>query len=348
MNKKFPYGVLTGDLVYKLFKYAKKNKFAIPAVNVHGSNTINAAIETAAKMNSPIIIQFSYGGSLFNAGKSNENKSAILGAISGAYHVHLLSKYYKATVILHTDHCNKNLLPWIDGLLKENEKSYKYYGKPLFSSHMLDLSNEPIKKNINICKYYLKKMKKMNITLELELGITGGEEDNINNKKINISKLYTCPTDVEYAYKKLKKISNNFIIAASFGNMHGIHNPNVVKLKTNILKKTQLYIKNKYKTNNKPICFVFHGGSGSSIKDIKKSIEYGVVKMNIDTDTQYAFTTGIYKYIQKTNKYLLSQMNNNKSNKKYYDPRIVLRYGEKKFKKRLIKAFKDLNNVNTL
>ena len=355
MNKNIPKGVVTGTNVQEVFKLAKAKLFAIPAVNVIGSNTINAVLETASEINSPVIIQFSNGGAQFNAGKSlnnNDEKSAIAGAIAGAKHVHELSKLYGATVILHTDHCAKKLLPWIDGLLDANEDYFSNNGIPLFSSHMIDLSEEPLEENISLCKKYLKRMKKMNMTLEIELGVTGGEEDGVDNSDIDISKLYTQPKEVAYAYEELSEISNQFTIAAAFGNVHGVYKPGNVKLTPEILKNSQKYVSEKFNLPKNHLDFVFHGGSGSSKKEIQDAISYGVVKMNIDTDLQFAFTEGIRDYISNNIKYLMTQIGNPDGNelpnKKFYDPRKWLQIGEQSFKKRLIKAFKDLNNINTL
>ena len=355
MKNNFPKGVLTGNQVQELFQYAKQQAFALPAVNVVGSNSVNAVIETAAELNSPVIIQFSNGGSQFMAGKglSNENqKSAIAGGVSGAKHVHELAKQYGASVILHTDHCAKNLLPWIDGLLDAGEIFYRQTGKPLYSSHMLDLSEEPIEENIEICKTYLTRMEKMGMTLEIELGVTGGEEDGVDNTDIDVSKLYTQPEEVAYAYEELSKISPRFTVAAAFGNVHGVYKPGNVKLTPKILKNSQEYISNKFGVPNNTVDFVFHGGSGSSLEEISEAIGYGVIKMNIDTDLQYAFTEGIRDYMVNNIDYLKTQIGNpegaDSPNKKYYDPRKWLRKGEETFKVRLIKAFEDLNNVNTL
>lgn len=353
-NRKFPAGVATGSMVKDIFQYAKKSNFAIPAVNIIGSNTINAAIETAADVNSPIIIQISHGGACFYAGMgiSNKEYSAILGAKIAANHIHELAKIYNATVIINTDHCIKKNLKWIDGLIKINEEHYQKYGITLFSSHMIDLSSEKLDDNILICKKYLENFKKLNLILEIEIGVTGGEEDGVDNSKLNISKFYTNPEDVSFAYENLIKISSNFIIAAGFGNVHGVYKPGNVVLKPKILNFSQKYIQKKFNTLNNPIDFVFHGGSGSSIKEIQEAINYGVVKMNIDTDVQFAFMNGIKNYIENKKEYLKSQIGNYKDNempnKKYYDPRIWLRKGEIYFKERLKQAFKDLNNINTL
>jgi fructose-bisphosphate aldolase class II len=348
-------GVATGNAVQEIFKLAKTKGFAIPAVNVSGSNTINAVLETAKDLNSPVIIQFSNGGAQFNAGKglSNENqKAAIAGAIAGAKHIHLLAKEYEIPVILHTDHCAKKLLPWIDGLLDAGEQFYKENGVPLFSSHMIDLSEEPIKENVELCKKYLARMDKMEMTLEIELGITGGEEDGVDNSDVDDSKLYTQPEEVAYAYEELKKVSNHFTIAASFGNVHGVYKPGNVKLTPKILDNSQKYIEKKYQTEKNPVDFVFHGGSGSTLEEIREAIGYGVVKMNIDTDLQFAFMEGIRDYMNNKLEYLKTQVGNpdgdDLPNKKYYDPRKWLREGELTFKTRLKRAFEDLNNVNTL
>ena len=348
-------GVATGDEVQQIFKLAKEKSFALPAVNVVGSNSINTVLETAKELNSPVIIQFSNGGAQFNAGKglSNENqKAAIAGAVAGAKHVHELAEAYGVPVILHTDHCAKKLLPWIDGMLDASEKHFAETGKSLFSSHMIDLSEEPIEENIEICKTYLERMSKMGMTLEIELGITGGEEDGVDNSDVDSSKLYTQPEEVAYAYEELMKISPKFTIAAAFGNVHGVYKPGNVKLTPKILKNSQEYISKNYDVPQNTIDFVFHGGSGSTVEEIREAIGYGVIKMNIDTDLQFAFTEGIRDYMQEKADYLANQIGNPEGddipNKKYYDPRKWLRLGEATLKTRLIKAFEDLNNVNTL
>ena len=348
-------GVATGYEVQEIFKLAKEKGFALPAVNVVGSNTINTVLETAKELNSPVIIQFSNGGAQFNAGKglSNDNqKSAIAGAIAGAKHVHMMAEAYSVPVILHTDHCAKKLLPWIDGLLDASEEHFKQTGKPLYSSHMIDLSEEPIEENIEICKQYLTRMSKMGMTLEIELGITGGEEDGVDNSDIDVSKLYTQPEEVAYAYEKLLKVSDQFTVAAAFGNVHGVYKPGNVKLTPKILKNSQAYISEKYNVPHNTIDFVFHGGSGSTLDEIREAIGYGVIKMNIDTDLQFAFTEGIRDYMNENIDYLKTQIGNpdgaDHPNKKYYDPRKWLRIGEGTLKKRLKEAFEDLNNVNTL
>jgi fructose-bisphosphate aldolase class II len=348
-------GVATGKQVQEIFAYAKQKGFALPAVNVIGSNSINGVLETAAELKAPVIIQFSNGGSQFNAGKglSNEGqRAAIAGAIAGAKHVHELAEAYGATVIMHTDHCAKKLLPWIDGLLDASEAFFKETGKPLYSSHMIDLSEEPIEENIEICKTYLTRMSKMGMTLEIELGITGGEEDGVDNTNVDSSKLYTQPEEVAYAYEELKKVSDQFTVAAAFGNVHGVYKPGNVKLTPKILKNSQDYIQKKYNTGPNPVDFVFHGGSGSTEAEIQEAIGYGVIKMNIDTDLQFAFTEGIRDYMINKKEYVSTQIGNpdgaDEPNKKYYDPRKWLREGELTFKDRLKKAFADLNNVNTL
>lgn len=348
-------GVATGKEVQEIFQHAKENNYALPAVNVIGSNTINAVLETAAKLNSPVILQFSNGGAQFNAGKglSNGNElAAIKGAATGAKHVHDLAEAYGATVILHTDHCAKKLLPWMDGLLDEGEEFFKVHGKPLYSSHMIDLSEEPIEENIEICKTYLERMKKMGMTLEIELGVTGGEEDGVDNTDIDSSKLYTQPEEVAYAYEELSKVSDQFTIAAAFGNVHGVYKPGNVKLTPKILKNSQEYVSKKYNVEENHIDFVFHGGSGSTVEEIKEAIGYGVIKMNIDTDLQYAFAEGVRDYMNDHAEYVSTQIGNPEGgdvpNKKYYDPRKWLREGENTLITRLTKAFEDLNNVNTL
>ena len=344
-------GVVTGDDLQKLFQVAKEEEFALPAVNVVGTNSINAVLEAAKEANSPVIIQFSNGGASFYAGKAlDSKKGAVLGAISGAKHVHTLAEAYGVPVILHTDHAAKKLLPWIDELISASEEHFEKYNKPLFSSHMLDLSEESLDENLSICEEYLKRMSKIGMTLEIELGITGGEEDGVDNSDVDNSLLYTQPEEVCEAYERLSKISDKFTIAASFGNVHGVYKPGNVKLEPKILDNSQKYIEDKLKTSKKPVNFVFHGGSGSSLDEIREAVSYGVIKMNIDTDTQWAFWDGVRAYELKNRDYLQSQIGNpegeDKPNKSYYDPRKWLREGEKSMVERLKKAFSDLNCID--
>lgn len=348
-------GVVTGEALNQLFRHANENNYALPAVNVVGTNSINAVLETAKAVNSPVIIQFSNGGGIFYAGKSLSNedqKAAIAGSISGAMHVHQMAEAYGVPVVLHTDHCAKKLLPWIDGLLDAGEKFFAQHGKPLFSSHMLDLSEEPIEENIEICSKYFERMAKMGMTIEIELGVTGGEEDGVDNSDVDSSKLYTQPSEVAYAYEELLKISPNFTIAAAFGNVHGVYKPGNVSLQPIILKNSQDYIKEKFNTGDLPVNFVFHGGSGSSRQEIREAIDYGAIKMNIDTDMQWSTWEGILKYYKSKEGYLQSQLGNpegpDSPNKKYYDPRVWLRKGEESMVARLKEAFEDLNCINRL
>ena len=348
-------GVATGDEVQQIFQYAKEKGFALPAINVTSTSTVNGVMETAAKLNAPVIIQFSNGGAHYYAGKGLSNKdekAAILGGISGAKHIHQLAEAYGATVILHTDHCAKKLLPWIDGLLEAGEEHFRLTGKPLYSSHMIDLSEESIEENIEICKQYLARMSKIGMTLEIELGITGGEEDGVDNTDVDNSKLYTQPEEVAYAYEELMKVSPRFTIAAAFGNVHGVYKPGNVKLTPIILKNSQDFVQQKYNTGVNPVDFVFHGGSGSTVEEIREAIGYGVIKMNIDTDLQFAFTEGVRDYVESKIEYLRTQIGNPDGddipNKKYYDPRKWLREGELTFNARLEQSFSDLNNINTL
>lgn len=352
-NDLMPAGVITGDDVQKVFKYAKAHQFALPAANCTGTDTVNAALETAAELNAPMIIQFSNGGAAFYAGKglSNSNqRAAIAGAVSAAMHVHELVEMYGARVMLHTDHCAKKLLPWVDGLLDAGEAYFKKHGRPLYSSHMLDLSEEPLHENVEICKRYLERMSRMGMTLELELGVTGGEEDGVDNTDVDSARLYTQPSEVAYAYEQLVQVSPRFTIAASFGNVHGVYKPGNVKLRPIILHNSQEYVQEKFGTEPLPLDLVFHGGSGSSLEEIREAVSYGVVKMNIDTDLQWAFWDGVRGYYLKNEGYLQGQIGNPKGpdepNKKYYDPRQWLRSGEESFKARLRRYFEELNNVN--
>ena len=345
-------GFVFGEDLQEVFRIAKANKFALPAVNVVGTDSVNAAMEAAKNVNSPIIIQFSNGGASFYAGKalSNEDeKAAIAGAISGAMHIHQMAEMYGVPVIIHTDHAAKKLLPWIDGLLEAGEEFYEAFGKPLFSSHMLDLSEESLVENIAISKKYLERMSKIGMLLEIELGVTGGEEDGVDNTSIDNSLLYTQPEDVAYAYEQLKEVSELFTVAASFGNVHGVYKPGNVHLTPKILDNSQRYIQEKFNTDEKPVNFVFHGGSGSEPADIKEAISYGVIKMNIDTDTQWATWEGVKNYSEKYHAYLQGQIGNpegdEKPNKKYYDPRKWLRAGEESMIARLERAFNELNSV---
>lgn len=344
-------GVLHGDAVQELFEIAKKNQFALPAVNIIGTNSINAVMETAKAVNSPVIIQLSNGGAQFYAGKSlnNDNlKACVLGAVSAAQHVHLLAEHYGVAVILHTDHAAKKLLPWIDGLLDHGEEFFKKHGKPLFSSHMLDLSEESLEENIEISAKYLERMKPLGMTIEIELGVTGGEEDGVDNTDVDSSKLYTQPEEVAYAFEKLSEVSDKFTVAAAFGNVHGVYKPGNVKLQPIILNNSQKYIREKFNiSEEKPVNFVFHGGSGSSPAEIKEALSYGAIKMNIDTDMQWAFWDGVRNYYQANEDSLQSQIGNSNDpdapNKKFYDPRVWLRKGEESFVTRLTQAFEELN-----
>lgn len=343
-------GVLFGDDVQKVFKIAKENQFALPAVNVVGSNSINAVLEAAAAVKSPVIIQFSNSGAAFVAGKGVKGDGKVLGALAGAQHVHSLAEAYGVPVILHTDHAAKKLLPWIDALLDEGEKWHKEKGRPLFSSHMLDLSEEPLEENIEISAGYLARMSKIGMTLEIELGCTGGEEDGVDNTGLDESKLYTQPEDVAYAYEKLIAISPNFTVAASFGNVHGVYKPGNVKLTPMILKNSQIHVAEKFGTDPNPLNFVFHGGSGSSPEQIAEAISYGVIKMNVDTDTQWATWAGVLEYYNENEAYLQGQLGNpdgeDKPNKKFYDPRVWLRKGEESMVERVKQAFTDLNALD--
>lgn len=349
---RFRPGVLHGDEVTELLNYANENDFALPAANVVGTNSVNSVLQAARDVESPVIVQFSNGGASFYAGKglSNEGQNAaIVGAISGALHVEQVAKHYGVTVILHTDHCAKNLLPWIDGLMDANEHHYEKNGHSLYSSHMIDLSEEPIEENIEICKKYLQRMDPLGMTLEIELGVTGGEEDGVDNSDVDSSKLYTQPEEVDFAYEKLMEVNNKFTVAAAFGNVHGVYKPGNVELRPIILKNTQEFIQSKHGTAHNPINFVFHGGSGSSREDIRAAIEYGAIKMNIDTDLQWATWDGIHDYYKKHKDYLQAQIGNpdgdDVPNKKYYDPRKWLRHAEVSLVKRLVQAFEDLNCI---
>ena len=348
-----PKGVVVGDNVQKVFAYAKEHGFALPAVNCTGTNTVNAAMETAKEMNAPIIIQFSNGGAAFYAGKGLSNdgqRASIAGAVAGAMHIHQLAELYGVQVMIHTDHCAKKLLPWIDGLLDAGEAYFERHGKPLFSSHMLDLSEESLEENVEICKRYLERMTRMDMTLELELGVTGGEEDGVDNTGVESSRLYTQPQEVGYAYEELMKVSPRFTVAAAFGNVHGVYKPGNVKLRPVILRNCQEYIQKKWGTQEKPLNLVFHGGSGSTLEEIREAVSYGVIKMNIDTDLQWALWDGVRNYYLKNQDYLQGQIGNLKGpdepNKKYYDPRTWLRSAEEAFKARLRRYFEELNSAS--
>jgi fructose-bisphosphate aldolase class II len=350
---KYRAGVLFGAELEALYNDAKDNNFAIPAVNTIGTDTINAVLETAAKVNSPVIIQFSNGGAQFIAGKGMKNdqlQANIQGAISGALHVHTLAKYYGVPVVLHTDHAAKKWLPWISALIDAGEQFYKEKGQPLFSSHMLDLSEEPIEENIHTSVEFYKRMAPLGMSIEIELGVTGGEEDGVDNSDVENEKMYTQPQHVAYSYTELSKVGKLFTVAAAFGNVHGVYSPGNVQLRPEILKNSQDYIQKELGTEAKPVYFVFHGGSGSPQNQIREAISYGAIKMNIDTDMQWAFWEGIQQYYIKNEAYLQSQLGNpegaQKPNKKYYDPRVWLRKGEESFIKRLEVAFNDLNCMN--
>lgn len=350
---KFKPGLVFGNALLDLYQYAKENKFAIPAVNVIGTDSVNAVLETAKAVNSPVIIQFSNGGGQFYAGKSlklENDKAAALGAISGAHHIHLMAEAYGVPVIVHTDHAAKKLLPWIDHMIAAGESHYKMNKKPLFSSHMLDLSEESLEENIEISCQYFKRMNANETGIEIELGVTGGEEDGVDNTDVDNSKLYTQPEDVAFAYSRLREVGSNFTVAASFGNVHGVYKPGNVKLSPIILKNSNEFVQKKYSTSSKPVSFVFHGGSGSLQSEIREAIDYGVIKMNIDTDMQWAFWEGVKNFYEDKKDYLQGQLGNPEGpeapNKKYYDPRVWLRKGEENFVKRLKVAFEDLNNIN--
>ncbi|MDQ7008802.1 MAG: class II fructose-bisphosphate aldolase [Candidatus Gracilibacteria bacterium] len=341
-------GVIYGEDLKKVYAFAKENKFAIPAINVVGSNSINSALEAAKEVNSPIIIQFSSGGGKFNGSNGLDTvKAQVLGSVAGALHVHTLAEAMGVVVILHTDHANKKALPWIDGLLEENKKYFEKNNRPLFSSHMLDLSVETLEENMEISTKYFKEFNKLNIGLEVEIGITGGEEEGADSTS-DKSKMYTSPEELLYAYEELSKIGDNFTIAAMFGNVHGVYKPGNVELKPEILDQAQKFIGEKVR-KNKPLDYVFHGGSGSEESKIKQALDYGVIKMNVDTDTQWAFWEGTKEFSEKNKDYMQSQIGNpdgeDLPNKKYYDPRKWLSSAQNSMKNRIIKAFEDLNAV---
>lgn len=347
---KFRPGVLYGEEVVELYNHAKENEYALPAVNCVTSSTVNAALAAAREARSPIIIQFSNGGAHFFIGKtvpSANQQGPIAGAIAAAHYVHHAAEAYGVPVVLHTDHCARKILPWVEGLLEAGEKFYRERGRPLYSSHMLDLSEEPIEENLATCARFLERMHKMEMSLEIELGVTGGEEDGVDNTGVHESRLYTQPEDVARAYETLKPISHRFTVAAAFGNVHGVYKPGNVKLRPTILRDSQTFIEQKFGTGPKPICFVFHGGSGSSREEIREAIRYGAVKMNLDTDLQWAYWDGVRAYEHKNRDFLQSQIGNPVSpdapNKKYYDPRAWLAAAEASFTKRLLQSYEDLN-----
>ncbi|MBD0377225.1 MAG: class II fructose-bisphosphate aldolase [Flavisolibacter sp.] len=351
--KKYKPGVLYGEELKALYKDAKENQFAMPAVNTIGTNSINATLETAARVNSPVIIQFSNGGAQFIAGKGMPNdklQANIAGGISGALHIHNVARHYGVPVVLHTDHASKKWLPWVSGLIDAGEQFYKEKGRPMFSSHMLDLSEEPIEENIETSVQFFKRMAPLGMGIEIELGVTGGEEDGVDNRGVENERLYTQPREVAHAYEELKKVGTLFTIAAAFGNVHGVYSPGNVELRPEILSNSQQYIEQEYKTAPKPVFFVFHGGSGSPQHQIREAISYGAIKMNIDTDLQWAFWEGVLINYKKSEHYLQAQLGNpegtDRPNKKYYDPRVWLRKGEESFSKRLEVAFEDLNCIN--
>ena len=344
-------GIVTGSDVKKVLDHAKENNFALPAVNVVNSGSVNAVLEAARSVNSPVIIQFSNGGAIFHAGKGcpAANKD-VIGGIAGAYHVKAMAEAYGVPVILHTDHAARKLLPWIDGLMAENERHYEQFGCSLYSSHMIDLSAEPLEDNLSTCEEYFKRMSKIGMTLEIELGVTGGEEDGVDNTDVDNAALYTQPSEVDEAYTRLSAISDNFTIAAAFGNVHGVYKPGNVKLTPTILDASQKFIQTKHGTGDKPVNFVFHGGSGSTREEIREGVSYGAVKMNIDTDTQWATWEGVLNFYKENEAYLQSQLGNpdgpDSPNKKYYDPRVWLRKGEESMVERLKVCFEDLNNID--
>lgn len=351
---KFKPGVLYGKELLDFYRYANEKSFALPAVNVIGTNSVNAVLETAREVKSAVIIQFSNSGAAFYAGKglaNDKQQASIAGAISGAMHVHNLAEQYGVPVILHTDHAALKLLPWIEGLVNAGEKYYEQHGRPLFSSHMLDLSEETLEENVETSRRYFERMHQLEMAIEVELGVTGGEEDGVDNTDIDSSKLYTQPEEVGYTYKILKQVGDLFTIAAAFGNVHGVYKPGNVKLTPKILKHSQEYIQKEFNTEANPVNFVFHGGSGSSREEIREAIDYGVIKMNIDTDMQWAFWEGVKNYYQEKEGYLQTQIGNpdgeDQPNKKFYDPRVWLRKGEDNFVKRLKSAFEDLNAINS-
>ena len=351
---RFPYGVLNGAETRAVFDYAQQRGFALPAVNVVGSNSINAVLETAARLQSPIIIQFSSGGAHFWAGKGLDNKdlsAAVHGAVDGAHRIRFMAEKYRVSVILHTDHANRKLLPWVEGMIAANEQYYAQCKRPLFSSHMLDLSEEPLEENVATCVSYFKRLSALDILMEVEVGVTGGEEDGVDHTQISTHRLYTQPEEVAYVYEEMRKVASSFTIAAAFGNVHGVYKPGNVSLKPIILKQSQEYVQKKHRTAKNPVHFVFHGGSGSKAEEIQEAISYGVVKMNVDTDVQWAFWAGVHAYYQDKKDYLQHQVGNPQGadapNKKYYDPRAWLRVGEQSVIEHLTSVCEVLGNVGT-
>tara|TARA_B100000959_G_scaffold115689_1_gene121844 strand:- start:635 stop:1708 length:1074 start_codon:yes stop_codon:yes gene_type:complete len=352
MSQRFRPGVASGDEVQEILDHANQNEYALPAVNVVSTNSVNGVLEAAKEVDSPVIVQFSNGGAVFFAGKSLTNegeKAAVAGAVSGAHHVHQMAEAYGVPVILHTDHAARKLLPWIDGMLEAGERHYEKTGRSLYSSHMLDLSEEPVADNLSTSRTYFERMNRIEMTIEIELGVTGGEEDGVDNTEIDSSRLYTQPDEVNEAYETLMSVSGRFTVAAAFGNVHGVYKPGNVELRPMILKNSQDYVQEKHGTGPKPINFVFHGGSGSEPAKIREAISYGAVKMNIDTDTQWAFWDGVHGFYKEKQDFLQSQLGNpegdDKPNKKFYDPRAWLRSGEQSLVKRLHRAFEELNCI---
>ncbi|KAJ5132812.1 Fructose-bisphosphate aldolase [Penicillium atrosanguineum] len=349
-------GVIVGDDVLRLFEYAQEKQFAIPAINVTSSSTVVSALEAARDQKCPIVLQMSQGGAAYFAGKgvSNDGQAAsIAGAVAAAHYIRSVAPIYGIPVILHTDHCAKKLLPWLDGMMDADEAYYKLHGEPLFSSHMIDLSEEEVDYNINTTAAYLKRAAPMKQWLEMEIGITGGEEDGVNNEDVDNNSLYTQPEDILAIHNALSKISPYFSIAAGFGNVHGVYKPGNVKLHPELLSKHQKYVQEQTKSSkDKPVFFVFHGGSGSSKEEYKEAISYGVVKVNVDTDMQYAYLSGVRDFIQKNKDYLQSMVGNpngaDKPNKKFFDPRVWVREGEKTMSKRTQVALEDFNTSGQL
>jgi len=345
-------GVLTGDLAWALLRYAKAKEFAIPAFNCTSTSTINAVLEAGKLLNRPIMVQFSEGGSAFMSGKSlpnNVKQASILGSIAGAHYVRSVAPAYGVPTYAHSDHCAKKLLPWFDGMLEFDEAFYKSHGEPLFSSHMLDLSEEPHHENLSICKKYFQRMAKVDLILEMEIGITGGVEDGVDNSGVNKDKLYSTPEEVWQVWEALAPISEKFTIAAAFGNVHGVYKPGNVVLRPELLDQFQKYASQKL-GKPKPHFFVFHGGSGSEKKHIDDARSYGVVKMNVDTDTQWAYWEGILNFYSMNENFLQGQIGNpkglDKPNKNYYDPRKWVREAEVSMRDRVQESCQDLANVN--